>query len=122
MRADEPIQLQLANEHGADPPLWDRSGHIGAEGLGLSEGLSSDLSAFAARWEAAVAREVVDDRYDGVPVVQRLVGARYDFLRSRPAERRRRESEDRALRELGESLRERLQHELGDRYRVTYEH
>ncbi|ROR91318.1 hypothetical protein [Nocardioides aurantiacus] len=116
------VHLRLMNEFGCDPPLWDELGGTDGEGLDLSDGLLADLSAFADRWEAAVPAEVFDDRWDGVPVMQQLVSLRYTLLGLRPATRRRTRAEDRTLRELGESLRQRLQDELGDGYRVTYQH
>jgi hypothetical protein len=89
----------------------------------VSESLRADLESFADRWEAAIAAEVYDDRYDGVPIMQSLVGGWYALKRiAHPADARKRRTEDARMREVGEKLRSRLQRELGPRYRVTYHH
>ena len=119
--AGTPVHLRLMNEYSVDMPLWDDTGHVGDDGLDLSDELRADLAAFAERWEAAVPDEVFDDRWDGVPVMARLVSARYAVRRLLdPAGRRRAVAEDAAMARLGEQLRARLADELGPAYVVTY--
>lgn len=121
--ADDVIELRLMNEYCVDVPLWGDDGHCGEEGLDLSPDLLADLRAFAERWEASISPEAFDDRWDGVPVMQQLVSARYAWQRLiHPSRRRAAAREDEAMRELGAVLRDRLQRELGPRYRVAYHH
>jgi hypothetical protein len=55
--------------------------------------------------------------------VQSVVSARYALLRLvNPAGRREVKAENKAIQELGENLRARLEGELGPEYRVTYQH
>lgn len=120
---DDVIELRLMNEYSVSVPLWDDYGHCGEEGLDLSPALLAELRAFAERWESSVSPEVYDDRWDGVPVMQKLVSARYAWRRLiRPSQRRAAAREDEAMRELGAVLRDHVQRELGPRYRVTYLH
>lgn len=120
---DSRIHILLANEYCVDFPLWPDDDEIDVENLGLSDALSSDLRAFAARWEAAVPAEIFDDRWDGVPVMQQLVDVRYALQRLlNPAGRRQAKAEDEAMQARGEDLRTRLERELGPGYRVTYQH
>lgn len=119
--ADGRIHIRLMNDYSAEMPLWDHEGHTDGSDLPISDGLRADLEAFAARWDAAVPREVTDDRWDGVPVMSDLVRLRYALHRLlHPAEQRAARAEDEAMRALGEELRVRLQEELGDQYVVTY--
>lgn len=120
---DERINIRLMNEYGAEIPLWTDEGLTDGEELGLSDALLSDLASFANRWEASISPEVFDDRWDGVPIMSSLVIARYSLHRLfHPAERREAKAEDAEMRRLGEDLRSRLEHELGSRYCVTYQH
>ncbi|WP_222593349.1 hypothetical protein [Aeromicrobium flavum] len=119
----EQIQIDLMNEYCVDMPLWDREGSAddGWWGPLLSVELKSDLRSFQERWEAAVPEEVFDDRFDDLPFVQMVVDAGRAVRRFfHPAERRAVAREAAAIEAQGELLRDRLQQELGNRYRVTY--
>ena len=116
------IEVRLMNEHGCYLPLWTDEGLDEDLGDGLSDGLVADLATFAQRWEANIPPEVFDDRWVGYPVRGWLSDARYAVRRIGPGRRRTRREEDAAMRELGESLRARLQAELGPAYAVSYQH
>lgn len=120
---DERIQIRLMNEYWVTIPLWDDEGQTDGEELGLSEELYADLASFQRRWEASIPADVFDDRFDGYPVVRFLVeSGRSLRRRANMAARRAAEQEDAELRRLGEELRDRLERELGSRYRVIYKH
>lgn len=123
-RADgRPIEIRLMNEYGGGMPLWDDEGQTDGDGLQLSDALRAELLAFSDRWQASIPREVTDDRWDGNPFMSRLVSARYALQRLlHPAERRAAAKEDAQMRKLGQILRDRMQHELGSDYHVTYRH
>lgn len=122
-----PIEIDLMNEYGGGMPLWDRTDREDLDDEWWSELLSrdlqTDLQAFADRWQAAVPDEISDDRFDHLPLVPLVVDAARAVRRLfRPAERRALAVELSALRAQGEELRDRLQAELGDEYRVSYVH
>src|SRR5689334_13415525 len=111
------------NEYGGGMPLWDDEGQTDGDELGLSEALRADLQAFSARWESSIPAEVFDDRWDGNPLMSRLTDARHAVHRlTHPGARRGAVAEDAEMRRIGEQLRDRVQHELGSGYRVTYHH
>ncbi|MCL8249766.1 hypothetical protein AERO_00075 [Aeromicrobium fastidiosum] len=113
------IHIRVMNEYGGGLPLWPDD----VDDLDLSDGLRADLMAFADRWDAAIDPEVTDDRWDGVPVMQTLVGAKYSLGRLlHPARERSAEAEHEDMRRTGEALAVRVQDELGPAYRVTYVH
>ena len=120
---DDRIHIRLMNEHGGGLPLWPDDIDEDADDLVLSGSLRAELLAFSDRWNASIPAEVTDDRWDGVPIMQQLVAARYALARRlNPARQRADEAEDREMRQTGEVLRLRLEQELGPRYRVTYQH
>lgn len=120
---DGHIRIRLMNEYGARIPLWADDGQTDGEELALSDSLRADLATFAARWEANVPDEVSDDRFDAVPVLRSLASMRYSLRRfMHPKRRRDAGVEEQDMRRVGEDLRNRLQHELGDGYIVTYRH
>lgn len=111
------------NEYGGGLPLWPDDIDLDVDDLNLSDGLRSDLMAFVDRWDAAIDPEVTDDRWDGVPVMQTLVRAKYSLGRLlHPARERAAEAAYEDMRRTGESLTLRVQQELGPAYRVTYVH
>lgn len=111
------------NEYGGCLPLWADDIDIDVDDLVLSDSLVSDLEAFAVRWNAAISPEVSDDRWDGVPIMQSLVSARYTLGRLlHPGRERALEAEHEEMRRIGEQLRARLERELGPGYCVTYVH
>lgn len=120
----QPIEIRLMNEYGGGMPLWDVADLDDEWWSELLTGeLESDLEKFADRWSATVPDEIFDDRFDHLPVVPRVIDAARAVRRLlRPAERRALAVEMTALRAQGEELRNRLQAELGDGYRVTYVH
>jgi hypothetical protein len=120
---DSRVHIRLMNEHGGGLPLWPDDVDLDVEELDLSEPLRSDLLAFSDRWNAAIDPEVTDDRWDGVPVMQSLVSARYSLSRLiHPGRQRAVSAEFEEMRRIGEHLRSRLEQELGSEYRVTYHH
>ncbi|MET0820553.1 MAG: hypothetical protein ABWY58_06290 [Aeromicrobium sp.] len=122
---DDVIGIRVMNEYGVDLPLWADDIDVDTEvdDLDLSAGLRAGLMAFADRWNAAVPPEVSDDRWDGVPVMQSLVSAKYALgRRLHPAGERAVEDEREEMRRIGESLAVRVQDELGPRFSVTYVH
>jgi hypothetical protein len=120
---DERPTIRLMNEYSVTIPLWDDEGQTDGNELGLSDALRADLTSFARRWEATIPVETFDDRFDDVPVTRSVIDA-WRLLRriANPAGRRAARAEDVELRSLGEDLRGRLEHELGGRYRVIYQH
>ena len=118
----EPREIRVMGEHGGGECLWGPEGLTDGEQLGLSAGLRRDLVAFGDRWEANVPRSVTDDRWDGVPVMSRLVSLKYAVLDRRPSVRRAAKAESAAMRALGESLAARVQAEVGPEFVVTYQH
>lgn len=120
---DDRIHIRLMNEYGGGLPLWPEDIDTDVEDLHLSDSLLSDLEAFVERWDASISPEVYDDRWDGVPIMQSLVGARYALGRLlHPSRERAAVAENEEMRRIGEGLRTRLEHELGPAYRVTYVH
>lgn len=120
---DGRIHIVLANEYGYGVPLWPDDIDTDVEDLGLSNSLLADLEAFGDRWNAAVPREIFDDRWDGVPIMRSLVSARYAIGRFlHPAQERAADAEREEIIRIGEELRVRLERELGPAYRVTYVH
>lgn len=120
---NERNEIRLMNEYTVTMPLRDDEGQTDDEELGLSEALRSDLASFASRWESSIPPDVYDDRFDHLPVVRSLVDAGRTLRRLlKPAQRRAVKAEYAEMRRLGEGLRDRLQNELGDGYRVTYQH
>jgi len=116
-------EIRLMNEYGGGMPLWDDEGQTDGDELGLSDALRADILAFSKRWESSISPEVFDDRWDGNPLMSRLTSARYAMQRLlHPGARRAALVERDDMRRLGEQLRDRLQHELGDGYQVTYHH
>lgn len=110
------------NDYGAFC-LWDDEGGTDAEALGLTAGLAADLEAFAQRWDESIPADVFDDRFDHLPVVRSVVdGLRAVRWRLDHERRRAAETEDDAIRVLGEELAVRVQDELGPGYRVRYLH
>ena len=121
-RPDEVIEIRVMNEYGGCH-LWDEEGGTDAEELGLSAGLTADLEAFAARWDASIPAATFDDRFDHLPVIRSVVdGARAVRTLLDRQGRRAAELEDAAIRAQGEELAARVQEEMGPRYRVTYVH
>ncbi|MCL3818353.1 hypothetical protein [Aeromicrobium wangtongii] len=121
--ADDRIHIRLMNEYGGGLPLWPDDIDFDVDELHLSDSLTSDLEAFAARWDASISPEVYDDRWDGVPVMQSLVRARYALGRLlHPSRERAAAAEHDEMRRIGAELRDRLEQELGPAYRVTYVH
>ncbi|MFC5676584.1 hypothetical protein [Aeromicrobium endophyticum] len=117
------IGIRVMNEYGGGLPLWPDDVDTDVEALDLSAGLRTDLMAFADRWDAAIPPEVYDDRWDGVPVMQLLVRAKYALgRRLHPARERAVKAEDEAIRRTGESLAVRVQQELGPGFDVAYVH
>lgn len=117
------VHVRLMNEYGGGLPLWPDDPDVDADQLGLTADLASDLISFSDRWDGATDPEVTDDRWDGVPVMQQLVSVRYALGRLLHAATRRAAAvEDEEMRRIGESLRARVEQELGPRYRVTYQH
>lgn len=118
------VGLRLMNDYCVDLPLWldhDADDDLDEEHLGLSDGLVADLRAFAARWEANISPEVSDDRWDNNRVMRRVTQAKYAFGRLvHPARERAVAEEWVEIRRVGEALRDRLEDELGPRFRVTY--
>jgi hypothetical protein len=120
---DDRIHIRLMNEYGGGLPLWPDDLDTDVDDLDLSDSLRADLEAFVERWDASIPPEVYDDRWDGVPVMQSLVRMRYALGRLlHPARERAAVVEDEQMRRIGADLRDRLEHELGPRYRVTYVH
>ena len=120
---DDLIHIRVMNEYCVSLPLWPDDIDVDAEELELSEGLLTDLMTFADRWDAAIDPEVADDRWDGIPVMQNLVSAKYALGRLlHPARERAAEAESEDMRRSGEALAVRVQDELGPTYRVRYVH
>ena len=119
----EVVGLRVMNEYGGGLPLWPDDVDTDVDELDLTAGLRADLMDFAVRWDAAVPPEIYDDRWDGVPVMQSLVSAKYALgRRLHPARERAAARENEEMRLLGESLAVRVQQELGPRFEVTYVH
>lgn len=120
---DGRIHICLMNEYGGGLPLWPENIDTEIDDLVLSGSLIADLETFVTRWNAAIPPEVSDDRWDGVPIMQSLVAARYALGQLlHPARERAAEAESEEMRRIGEDLRIRLERELGPGYRVTYVH
>jgi hypothetical protein len=121
--SDDLIYIRVMNEYGGGLPLWPDDIDDDVNDLDLSEDLRADLMTFAERWDAAIDPEVTDDRWDGVPVMQTLVRAKYSMGRLlHPARERAAEAEYEDMRRTGEALAVRVQDELGSAYRVRYVH
>jgi hypothetical protein len=121
--SDDLIYIRVMNEYGCGLPLWPDDIDDDVNDLDLSEDLRADLMTFAERWDAAIDPEVTDDRWDGVPVMQTLVRAKYSMGRLlHPARERAAEAEYEDMRRTGEALAVRVQDELGSAYRVRYVH
>ena len=117
------IHIRVMNEFGGGLPLWPEDIDDDVDELDLSEDLRADLMTFADRWDAAIDPEVADDRWDGIPVMQNLVSAKYALGRLlHPARERAAKAEHEDMRRTGEALAMRVQDELGPAYRVTYVH
>jgi hypothetical protein len=121
--SDDLIYIRVMNEYGGGLPLWPDDIDDDVNDLDLSEDLRADLMTFAERWDAAIDPEVTDDRWDGVPVMQTLVRAKYSMGRLlHPARERAADAEYEDMRRTGEALAVRVQDELGSAYRVRYVH
>ena len=72
--AGERRQIRLMMDCGVTMPLWGDDHFGDDEGLDLSDALRHDLQAFADRWEASIPPETFEDRWDGAPVIDTLVG------------------------------------------------